>query len=631
MVRAVVMAAVAGCGTLALAQETEASIASVLAQLDEDVLLYNQHVTTLANPFFEGRAPGTKGNLRAADYVAFTFEQLGIEPAFTDASGNPAYFQNLEWGETVELNASTVSLAGEQLTLDEQYTVLGYSAAGKAEGQAVFVGYSIVSGPDGYMNYEERGDLGGKIAIAMRFEPMDDAGVTMWGDNGEWSFNAALQQKVAAAARRGASAVILVNPPGAADPRATSLIDMNSTRQGEYTVPVVMVDHEAMDRFIRKADAQGRSLLDLRKLADAAPVVLDLPNAELTLDIDISREPTLTPNVGALIPGRGELADELIVIGAHYDHVGYGYFGSRGGPEAAGTIHPGADDNASGTSGLLLAAKHLAEYYEDLGPDEPARGTLLLAFTAEESGLIGSRHYVQNPIRDLKQHALMLNMDMIGRLRDESLEVGGINSAVGLEEWLQPFLNNTGLEIQPMQASMFGRSDHASFYQAGVPAMFVFTGLHEEYHGPADTADLINREGAVRVVELVADIAMSAIVREEPFVYQAMTAGGRDAQDLPQGTPRGMRVRFGIQPRYDEGTSGIFVDAVSDGTSAADAGLQVGDRIIKWGRNDITDIESWMPHLAAAEPGDKVEVTFVRDGQEQTTTVTLKPSRRQPQ
>ncbi len=331
--------------------QTEAPIAEVLAELDEDVVLYNEHITTLANPFFEGRAPGTEGNLRAADYIAFEFEQLGIEPAFTDDAGKASYFQNLEWGQTTELGGASVELDGLALTSDQDFTVLGYSGSGEASGEAVFVGYAIVSGPDGYLNFTQRRDLEGKIAIAMRFEPMDEDGRSKWGDNGEWSFNAALQQKVMAAARRGASAVVLVNPPGAGDARATSLLETDATRGEAYDVPVVMVDAEAIDRFIRMADGQGRSLMDLRRMADAEPVVLDLPGAELSVKVEMKHEPVVTPNVGGLIPGRGDLADEIVVIGAHYDHVGYGYFGSRGGAEAAGKIHPGADDNASGTAG----------------------------------------------------------------------------------------------------------------------------------------------------------------------------------------------------------------------------------------------------------------------------------------
>ncbi len=201
-----------------------------------------------------------------------------------------------------------------------------------------------------------------------------------------------------------------------------------------------------------------------------------------------------------------------------------------------------------------------------------------------------------------------------------------MNTAEGLKEWLEPFLNNSLFEIEPMAASLFGRSDHASFYRAGVPAVFVFTGFHDDYHSPTDTADKINRDGAVRVVEMITDIAMSAVIREDPFVLQDVSMGGR-SDNLPQGQPRGVRVRFGVAPEYG-GTDGVVLSQVFDGGSAANAGLRAGDRMTKWGRNELTSVESWMPFLSAAKPGDEVEITYVRGGEEATTTAVLQAASR---
>lgn len=626
------------------------AIAAVLASLGADVRRYNEHITTLANPYFEGRAPGTDGGKRATEYIEWQFRQLGLAPAFSDqataADGtvvltpNATYRQPVPFGEQTKIKRGAVSVEGapDEFIPETDFTIMATSANAEATAPVAFAGYSIAEGPDGYSSFEGDDALAGKIAIVLRFEPMNDDGRSKWASSG-WSPEAGLAAKLRAAARQGAVGIIFINPPGAADPRISRLMKIEDSDTGaRLDIPVVMMSIEAGDRLVRRLDAEGRSLLDLRRLADEKGGVIPLGEAPVSIAAELDRGPLDTVNVGAVLPGRGDLADEFIVVGAHYDHVGFGYTGTS----SPGRLHPGADDNASGTSGMLLAAEKLSKAYADIADDANIRSIIFLAFTAEEAGLVGSRHYVRNPSVPAENIKFMLNMDMIGRLRDRSLELGGSDTAAGLDDWLKAYIEPTGFEIKPSSVGN-GRSDHASFISGRIPSLFFFTGLHREYHTPDDFAHLINREGAVEVVDLVTSIALGVAQRTEGWEFQR--AGGRrparpapaaeePAAEEPAAPPPPaeeeprqftVRVRFGIMPGdYSEATRGVLIGDVTPGSSAEEAGLKAGDTMVSWNGEAITSVESWMPLLAAHNPGDKVEIVYLRNGEEHRTTCTLK-------
>jgi hypothetical protein len=615
-------------------------------------LRYEQHIFSLADPIMEGRAPGTAGNRMAANYIEFYWKQLGLPPAFTtpddpgaDASdearaiaaadGDPgakSYRQvflapaSRRPGDSVRLEKQELSFeGGRPLVPGTDFNVLGYSASGEVSGPIAFVGYSIEEGADDYTSYPlvgEEGskkevDLTGKVAMLLRFEPMDAHGKSKWSDT-RWSPAAGLDGKLRAAASRGASAIILVNPPGADDPRVNKLDDLSLSSRNPLKIPVVMMSIDAADALVKAADAQGRSLMDLRTWADENGGVIDLPKAHASLNVAITKIPLITDNVGAILEGVGTLKDEIVVVGSHYDHVGYGYFGSRD-PEPRGKLHPGADDNASGTTGNLIVSARMKEAWEELG-DTPRRSVLFLCFSAEEGGLVGSKFYVKHPVAPIETHALMINMDMIGRLdENKGLELGGVRTAAGLEDWLKPYIETAGFNIAPKPSGL-GPSDHASFAGAGVPALFLFTGLHKQYHMPTDTPDLINTDGATRIADLAYRVALDAALRPEPFVFN--TATGRDPSkdaaddkkddDQNLGSVQGVGVRFGIAPGDYSGNDGVVIGEIFPDLPAAKAGLKEGDRMIFWNDTALTDVESWMPMLSKHKPGDKVTIRYVR-------------------
>lgn len=620
---------------------------ATVEELKSDILVYTQHINTVANPYMEGRAPGTTGNRRAADYIEFCFKKYGFTPAFPletkDADGNvlssvpSANFRqefvapaSLRPGDSIKLISSSAEYAiesGPQVNLvaGTDYNVIGYSGKAEATGKLAFVGYSLRKGENDYATYADADSLEGKIAVIFRFEPMDENGKSLWATD-RWSPAASIEPKLRAAADRGAAGIILVNPPGAQDDRVNKLEDMGLTGNRSLKIPVVMMSIEAAGRLLSAADTQNRSLLDFRTTADKAGGVIDLPNATVTLKAEIERVPTLSDNVGGILAGKGNLAEEIIVIGAHYDHVGYGYFGSRD-PKGRGRLHPGADDNGSGTSGLLLVAEKLSKAYAQLPEGSNARTIFFMAFSAEESGLNGSRYYTKNMIRPLDKHYLMLNMDMIGRLREDELEIHGVGTAVGLADFTQPFIDDSGMKVA-VKRSGFGPSDHSSFTTARVPVLFFHTGLHDEYHMPTDFAWTINCEGAARVCDLVSRIAMAAAARPEPLPFgdgkpaEPTTEEPKDAQ---ASTPlQGVGVRFGIAPGdYSGEEKGVLIGEVMEGLPAEKAGLKSGDLMTSWNGTALESVEAWMPLLGKHKAGDKVVITYTRDGKEMTTEATL--------
>ena len=645
---------------LLLAMPTAAQAAD---SRDPDVTTYCEHVATLANPFFEGRGSGSKGNNLAADYLEFYYRKAGLKPAFPVevAEGQTAEFasyrQSFSVGRGIAVSHASVATWDpttkaqvKNLKEGEDFNVLALSASGEVRGPVVFAGYSLATGPDEFRTYAKDDSLEGKIAMVLRFEPMDDDGRSRIAEEGgpTWSNAAALRPKLQAAITRGASAIILVNPPGAADDRTNNLEDVvTSAGFGrQMGVPVIMMSIPAADAFVRAADAQGRSLLELRKVADTQRGVLELPRTTLSLSVSVEEKPKLTENLGGILPGRGELASQYIVMGAHYDHVGYGRDGGAN-PANIGQIHPGADDNASGTSGVLIAMTKLKKLYDDAPADQPLRSILFMHFSGEEIGLLGSRHFVRDGAFAASDIYAMINFDMIGRMRDNKVDLNGTGTAVGFDEILDPLIASSGLHVRKLTGGQ-GPSDHQSFYNAEIPVIFFFTGFHDVYHAPGDVASLVNCEGGVQVVDLGVKIAHTLARRAEPLEFQPTeSTWGREDRprrlgeeqrpgarrerpeaDAPAPGPgmAQMKVRFGIRPAYGDPDGGVLIEGVSEGGSAAAAGIKDGDRLVKWNGEQIADIRGWMGMMSKHEPGDEVDVTVVRNGKEQVIKVKLKPA-----
>lgn len=330
-------------------------------------------------------------------------------------------------------------------------------------------------------------------------------------------------------------------------------------------------------------------------------------------------------NIVGVLEGRdAKLKDEAIVIGAHYDHLGRGGPGSGSLVANSTDVHHGADDNASGTSALL----ELARYY---GKAKSNRRTLVfVAFSGEELGLFGSKHYADNPVVPVERTVAMINMDMVGRLKDRNLTVGGIGSSVEWKDLVEGLNSSkpssTSGEGSSARFSLrldeagIGPSDHASFYLKKIPVLFFFTGTHADYHKPSDTSDKVNYAGLASIANFVGEIVDTLDRDPKRPTYKDAPApqqmGGR----------RTFNVSIGVMPGYGDDGTGMVVDGVTDGRPAAAAGLKAGDKIVMFAGREIKNVNDYMEVLGGLKADEAVEITVVRGGERKTFTV--KPAKR---
>jgi Peptidase family M28/PDZ domain len=321
-----------------------------------------------------------------------------------------------------------------------------------------------------------------------------------------------------------------------------------------------------------------------------------------------------TENVVGILPGADpKLRDEHVVIGAHYDHLGFGYFGTRN-SNTEGQIHHGADDNASGTAVLLQMAEQLSR-----GQPKPARTVVFVAFSAEELGLHGSRHYVNQPPIPLASAKAMVNLDMVGRLRDRRVTIFGTGSAKELSGIVKSVAAELGLEIN--ESDSVGRSDHMSFYNKKIPVLHFFTGSHPDYHGPGDTWEKLNIEGMAKVGDLVTATVRRIADTTEPMSFVSLPSRPPGRQDQER---TGSSTYLGSIPDFGGNGEGVRLVGVSDGSPAAIAGLREGDVIVQFGGAKIQTLEDLTDQLRARKPGDEVAIVVLRTGKPVTLKATLR-------
>lgn len=583
-----------------------------------DVAVWYQHVNTLANPWMEGRQPGTRGDDLATEYIEFHLKHAGLEPAFTDSEGMPSWRQPFSFQlgrQAPKLVTSHVSSDGRELNHGEDYTVLANSGSGDITAPMTFVGYAIEDGVDGYDSFGDDEDLSGRIAVMLRYEPLDASGMSRWADE-NFSGHSGIRQKMQALLDRDVAGVIMVTPPKAIDGR-NGLETLQSSRgyRPRAEVPVIQLSAKQADDLLSAAHPKGLGLADLRKAADRDRIdTVDLSETwPVTIRTELRKPGITTRNVAGVIPGHGDLADEWLVVGGHYDHLGTGYVGSR--RRNSTQYHNGADDNASGTASILVMADRLARASQKDAGDR--RSVLFVGFGAEEAGLHGSKFFIENAPIDIDAITCMLNFDMMGRLSENGLQVLGTGTAVEFDEMLPRHVAETPLVVYATPAGT-GPSDHSIFYRKDIPVLFFFSGITEEYHTPEDDAWTVNPEGAVEILDLATDMAEEMIVREQPLTFRTA-----DNSNPRRGT--GSRVRLGIMPGYDaELDKGVMIDGVSNDTAASEAGLKSGDIMIGWNDRSLEGPQQLMEFLREASPGDTVDVTILRKGSMKKIPVKLR-------
>ncbi len=582
----------------------------------------------LSNDDSEGRGIQTKGINLAAEHIARQFQQAGLKPGGPDGT----YFQpfNLTTSAKAGKN-NTLTLGGPQgqtieLEQGKQFAVNMLSGSGKVEAPLIFAGYGISSVSPKYDDYAGL-DVKGKVVVVLTGSPRrgsrdaDPFPPTVDGP-------AALRSKLANAEKHGAAGVLLVNVPqgnrgGDTLPRATS-----SLRDGDpFAVPVAFLQRAWLDRFLTGSDS---TLREIEKDIDAKlqPQSRPLTGWTCTLETEVVRMKVVVKNVIGVLEGAGPLAKETVIVGAHYDHVGMGVggrFGAFGGgiagPGAPGgvgfplaemgatTIHHGADDNASGSTAVMELARRFGGRKEQKG-----RRMVFMTFTAEESGLLGSAYYAAHPIFPLSDTTTMINMDMVGRLQDDKLMVGGLGTAKAFGPMLDD-LNKTYHFEFLKEPSGSGPSDHSSFYAKGVPVLNFFTGFHEQYHRPTDRVETINVPGMRRVVDLIESVMDEARTMPRPSLVKT---GPYDRTR----TLWSLAPSTGVVIDHTDTKPGVAVGSIIAGTPAAKAGIKKGDRITGIAGKPVPDVATFLAVTRALKLGEKVEFAVEREGKSEKVALT---------
>ncbi len=583
----------------------------------------------------EGRGIGSKGIDLAAEYIERQFVNAGLKPGGPGGS----YFQPFMVTTGLKVGAGNHLVLkgplGQTIALEhnKHFTAWSFGGNGKVEAPVVFAGHGITSTDPKYDDYAGL-DVAGKIVIVLTATPRfghAEASLFPTADTkADGPFG--VRARVENALQHKAAAVLIVN--SRAQARFGDLLPRPFifARTGDpVPLPTAFLQRDLADTLL--VSVKGMRLPDVEQATDAdlKPRGTALSGWTCRLETDITLTRVKARNVVGVLEGSGPLAKETVVIGAHYDHVGMfgalrpfpsaikafsppGGIGGVGFPLARladSAIHHGADDNASGTVAVVELARRFGAQKARKG-----RRLVFMAFSGEESGLLGSAYYCRHPTFPLQDTTTMLNLDMVGRLQDDKLLVGGVQSAKPFPQLLDRVneKHRFGIVKDP---SGGGPSDHASFYARKVPVFFFFTGFHEQYPCPTDRVETINVPGLRRVVDLVGDLAAEVASLPARPEY-AKTPGFDRSKTLWSSSPS-----VGVIPDYRATGPGVVVEGLVKDSAAAMAGLKKGDRVLAIAGKKVDSPSAFLNATRALTPGEPVEIAVERDSRRQSLTVEL--------
>ena len=591
---------------------TTVAVVAQQSALEPSADRLQQHVSYLASDALDGRRTGTPGANDAARYIAGEFSRAGLKPGNGKVERKPramvaSYLQTFPYVGRVELGKNNVLSIpnGETFRVGEDWMPLAISANQTLDLTGIVqAGYGITANELNHNDYKEKYS---KTQVAVVRSGTPD------GDNPHGRFTTAgqIRFKVAAAQSAGVGALLIISSEDnfKNDPLARLRYD----NAGLAGIPVAVISKQAAE-----------------KLAIAK---------EVKLATDVVRAEVPAYNVVGVLEGSDPvLKNEHIVIGAHYDHLGRGGSGSLA--PSSGEIHHGADDNASGTAGLIELARIFSAQRPKL-----KRSLVFIAFGGEEEGLLGSNYYVNHPLVPIDKTIAMINMDMIGRMKDRKLMIGGVGTATEWRELIRQANSAQSLTVaanSPAPAGMpivvssngrpvvtanptgafdltlnddgYGPSDHSSFYMKQIPVLFFFTGTHIDYHKPSDTFDKINYNDEARILNLVARIIRDIDAADKRLTYTT-------AKSEPPRTG-GFRVYLGTIPNYADSNDGLLLDGVRDDSPAAKAGLKAGDRIVKIGNRDVKNVYDYTHALGEMKAGQEYVIEVMRGTERLTLKIT---------
>ena len=625
-------------------------------------------VRHLASDDLEGRGVGLQGLDRAAEFIREKFEEAGLKTDIIDG----APYQNFEMKIGSKLgDHNRLEFQGPDGKIDcelgKQFTPVSFGGSGAFSGELVFCGYGIEDKKSNYDDFEGI-DLKGKVALILRRNPQQgNPHGNFKGTLGGLSKHAELTTKVSHALNRGATAVIFVDDPYTARDALKKLKSSLTTQReqivtatremlaipveeteklaaarkdlekmlkreaetvakveaGEQdpliefgygghdprSIPVVHITRKLCDQILEKSAKTNLREIENKIDEELKPQSRELEGWKVDGEVTVVKQVAKVKNVIGVLEGETE---ETIIIGAHYDHVGRGGMNSLA--PGSKEIHNGADDNASGTVGLLELARRFGQ-----SGVKPKRRLVFMAFTGEEEGLIGSAHYVAHPIWPLDQTVAMLNMDMIGRLNEDKLTIFGTGTAAFWQPLLDDLAKKYGFTLNKIAVGM-GPSDQTSFYMKNIPVLHLFTGTHSDYHRPSDDWEKINVGGMRRVVDMLQEIVQSVIDAPQRPEFILVKAPAKEKAE-------GARPYFGSLPEFGSELPGYSISGAAPGSPAEKGGLKGGDRIVKLADQKIDSLEDFDRVLRSFTADQTIDVTVMRGEAEVKLKVTLEAPR----
>jgi Zn-dependent M28 family amino/carboxypeptidase len=564
-------------------------------------------VKRLADPAWEGRGPGTRGLDLAGEYLAERMRTIGLEPGGDDGT----WFQTMEVTTGVDVGVPCGIVAHRKsYPIGTAMQPLGFSTNGTLRAPVVFAGYGITAPGYDYDDYAGL-DVHDKLVLVLTNEPGEMDSTSRF-DGSVNTPHAELRTKAINAREHGALGLIVVDGPKY---HAGEPLRKPKTDGGGYMTSKILacqVSQEVADQLIAPART---TLATLQEAIDAhgAPHSLALPESA-TVTVTLKRAKATIRNVVGWI--RGADTSRTLVIGAHYDHLGYG--GESALDPDVHAPHVGADDNASGVAAMLEVATDAAARRR--AGTLPRHNLVFCAFTGEEIGLVGSSHYVDSPTRPLESTEAMLNMDMVGRLRDNRLMVMGVGTATQFPGLVADANRATAKFDLKTSSDGFGPSDHSSFYKAKIPVLMLFTGSHADYHKASDTWDKIDYPGLSRVAGFAFALVESLDVDPKP-TYLVAKADSNTVGRIGGGG--GYGAYLGTIPDYMKTEGGVLLSGVRSGSPAEKAGIQGGDVIVKFDGVRIDNIYDYTFALRSRKPGQQVRITVQRGGSDVDLLATL--------
>ena len=551
-----------------------------------------KHIRFLSDDKRAGRYPGTR---ESKDVIAYLINQLksyGVQPAGEGSS----FKQTFSILDSVKIGRNnSLKINDRPLNIEEDYIPLWFSGNSSVSAEVVFAGYGINLITDSLVwnDYKDL-NVDGKWAMVMRHSPERENPHSVYAPHSD------LHKKMIEARDRGAVGIIFISQV-----EDSTLIPFKYIPgYSKSGIPAIQINNEVADDILNSIGS-SRKIIQDKMNNNLKPESFKISDIKISANVELKNIYSRAANViGKIVSRNHKYRDEYIVIGAHFDHLGYGGAGSGSLKPDTNAIHNGANDNASGTAGLLELAHKLQNNRQLL-----KRSVLLIGFDAEEKGLLGSKYFIQNPTVEKNDIVTMINMDMIGKMKDSIVVIGGVGTSPIFEKILDSLSTDSGLKFEFDQAG-YGPSDHASFYSEDIPVLFFFTGDYDNnYHLPEDDWQSINLKGERQILSVIHDLVID-ISRQD--LRPSFTLAGPKKQQTQRNNNK---VKLGIIPHYGGTIDGLKIDKIYDPNGpAARAGIRSGDIIKSIDKKPVKDIYEYMKRIKDFKKGQSITIDIKRDG-----------------